>query len=141
MKRKLTMTLFAVTMLIVAIALTGCGEQESAQKTALEGVDKGAIPQEGYEAYGIRQSHNKEVTMIAALKEYREDLKKEGRKQGRKEGRKEGRKDTAAVFMQLFNAGRADDVQRAVREPEYLDKLMAEFGYSDDDNKDDANQS
>ena len=94
-----------------------------------------------YEAYGIRQSHNKEVTMIAALKEYREDLKKEGRKQGRKEGRKEGRKDTAAVFMQLFNAGRADDVQRAVREPEYLDKLMAEFGYSDDDNKDDAHQS
>ena len=56
MKRKLTMTLFAVTMLIVAIALTGCGEQESAQKTALEGVDKGAIPQEGYEAYGIRYS-------------------------------------------------------------------------------------
>ena len=67
--------------------------------------------------------------MIAALKEYREDL------------RKQERKDITLLFMQLFNAGRADDVQRAVREPEYLDKLMAEFGYSDDDNKDDAHQS
>ena len=82
-----------------------------------------------YEAFGMRQSHNKEITMLTALKEYRDDLKTEGRR----EGRKEGRKDVATVFTQLFKAGRADDVQRAVQDPDFLDKIMAEFGYTDDE--------
>ena len=82
-----------------------------------------------YEAFGLQQSHNKEITMLAALKEYRNDLKQEGRK----EGRKEERKDITSVFAKLLAQGRNDDVMRAIQDPEYLNVIMAEFGYDDED--------
>ena len=53
MKRKLTIMLYAVTVLSAVIALAGCSAQESAQETALKGVDKESIPAEGHEIYGV----------------------------------------------------------------------------------------
>ena len=67
--------------------------------------------------------------MIAALKEYKNDLRKEGRK----EGRKEERKDITNAFANLLAQGRNDDVMRAIQDPEYLNVIMAELGYDDED--------
>ena len=49
MKKKLAALSFAAVMLTAAIALTGCGGQE----TAPQGVDKESIPAEGHEIYGV----------------------------------------------------------------------------------------
>ena len=70
--------------------------------------------------------------MLAGLKEYREKLEN----RGRKEGRKEGRKDINTVYAHLLAQGRNDDLVRSIREPEFLEKIMAEFGYSDDEDDD-----
>ncbi|MBR4986406.1 MAG: hypothetical protein IKY83_11785 [Proteobacteria bacterium] len=59
--------------------------------------------------------------MIAALKEYKNDL------------RKEGRKDITNAFANLLAQERNDDVMRAIQDPEYLNAIMAELGYDDED--------
>lgn len=82
-----------------------------------------------YEALGIRQANNKEVTMLAAVKEYREKIENKGRR----EGRREGANNISLIYSNLFKAGREDDVRRAVQDPEYRKQIMAEFGYSDDE--------
>lgn len=68
--------------------------------------------------------------MLAALKEYRNDLKQEGRK--------EERKYITSVFAKLLAQGRNDDVMRAIQDPEYLNAIMAEFGYDDEDKTEEA---
>ena len=78
-----------------------------------------------YENYGIRHLHNKEVTMLAVLKEAYDDE--------REEGRKEGRNGLNHIYSTLFKQGRAEDVQRAVNDPDYLKRIMAEFGFRDED--------
>ena len=85
-----------------------------------------------YEALGIKYAHNKEITMLAGLKEYIEEKEKEGKK--------EGKKELTAVLANLFKQGRVNDVQRAVDDPDYLNKIMAEFGYSNDDEEADKQE-
>ena len=100
-----------------------------------------------YENYGIHHLHSKEVTMLAVLKEAYDDEREEGRKEGREEGRKEGRKEGKEeernglnlIYSTLFKQGRAEDVQRAVNDPEYLKRIMDEFGIKDDE--EDATQN
>ena len=86
-----------------------------------------------YENYGIRHLHNKEVTMLAVLKEAYDDEREEGRKEGRKEGKEEERNDLNHIYSTLFKQGRAEDVQRAVNDPEYLKRIMGEFGFKDEE--------
>ena len=80
-----------------------------------------------YEEYGISHLHSKEVTMLAVLKEYYDDVREEGKA----EARKEEREDLNLIYAELFRQGRAADVQRAVEDPEYFKKIMAEFGKKD----------
>ena len=77
-----------------------------------------------YEEYGISHLHSKEVTMLAVLKEYYDDV--------REEGREEGREDLNFIYAELFRQGRSADVQRAVEDPEYFKKIMTEFGKKDE---------
>ena len=90
-----------------------------------------------YEEFGIRHLHNKEVNMIAFVKEFHDELKLEGRKEGRKEGRRKGLNDLNLIYSDLFKQGRIEDVQRSVQDPEYLKKIMAEFGMKEDETETD----
>ena len=90
-----------------------------------------------YETIGIRESHNKEITMLAAIQSFENHVKAEGRI----EGRIEGRKAITDIFSTLLEQGRQDDVMRAIREPEYLKLIMAEFGITDEDNVKNTNQT
>ena len=104
-----------------------------------------------YENYGIHHLHCKEVTMLAVLQEAYDDEREEGRKEGREEGREEGRKEGRKegkeeernglnrIYSTLFKQGRVEDVQRAVSDPEYLKRIMDEFGIKDDE--EDANNT
>ena len=74
-----------------------------------------------------RVDHNKEVTMLAAVKEYREEIEKKAR-------REEADK-LNLIYATLFKQGRVDDVRRSAEDPEYLKQIMAEFGYSADGEK------
>ena len=78
-----------------------------------------------------------ERNMLAVLTRLEDQGREEGKKEGKKEGRKEGRKEASEhlnmLYANLFKVGRANDVQRAVQDPEYLRQLMAEFGYPTDD--------
>ena len=56
--------------------------------------------------------------------------------QGRCEGRKEGTNNLNRVYSNLLMQGRKDDLIRSINVPEYLKKIMAEFGYSDDEDLD-----
>ena len=88
-----------------------------------------------YENYGIHHLHSKEVTMLAVLKEAYDDEREEGRK----EGKEEERNGLNLIYSTLFKQGRAEDVQRAVNDPEYLKRIMDEFGIKDDE--EDATQN
>lgn len=46
---------------------------------------------------------------------------------GRMEGRREGIKSITDLFSKLFSMGRAEDVERASNDKEYLKKLMEEY--------------
>ena len=57
-----------------------------------------------------------------------------------KEGKKEGVSNVNQVYACLFKQGRVTDVQRAVDDPEYLNQLMAEFGFNDDEEEDEEDE-
>ena len=59
--------------------------------------------------------------------------------QGKREGIKEGVNNLNCVYANLLMQGRNDDLTRSINDPEYLKKIMAEFGYSDDENDDKKN--
>ena len=82
-----------------------------------------------YEAIGIKQSQHKEITMLAAIQEFENHVKAEGRK--------EGRKDITNIFTCLLAQGRQDDVMHSIQDPEYLTKMMKEFGINDEEETDD----
>ncbi len=66
----------------------------------------------------------KERTMLAVLTRLENN--------GRNQGMREERLGLTTLFANLFKQGRGSDVQRAVEEPEYLKKIMEEFGMKDD---------
>ncbi len=67
--------------------------------------------------------------MLAVIQDFENHVKLEGRK--------EGRKDVTDVLTILFRNGRDADVRRSVEDPEYLKKIMAEFGIHDDEEETD----
>ncbi|MBQ9396089.1 MAG: hypothetical protein IJU23_11345 [Proteobacteria bacterium] len=75
--------------------------------------------------------------MLAVIQDFENHVKLEGRKEGRIEGRKEEIKVITNVFKILYRNGRDDDVRRSVEDPEYLKKIMAEFGIHDDEEETD----
>ena len=93
-----------------------------------------------FEASAQMLPPEKERNMLAVLTKLEEQGRCEGRKEGRIEGRKEGRKEGTnnlnRVYSNLLMQGRKDDLIRSINDPEYLKKIMAEFGYSDDEDLD-----
>ena len=71
--------------------------------------------------------------MLAVIQDFENHVKAEGRKEGRKEGRREERKDITDIFSKLLGQGRQDDVMCAIRDPEYMKQIMAEFGIKEDE--------
>lgn len=57
----------------------------------------------------------------------------EGRAEGRAEGHAEGQEEATVRLNKLYSclltSGRADDLQRAVKDPAYLKQLLQEFGF------------
>ena len=50
-----------------------------------------------------------------------------GRKEGRKEGIAAGQKQMSLVLKNLFDAGKTDEVEKALNDEDYLNKLITEF--------------
>ena len=79
--------------------------------------------------------HWEEVTAMFALQWDAEEEKKvlygeaheAGREEGRQEGREEGEDRLAKLMMALFAAGRAQDAQRAAKDPAFRKQLFHEF--------------
>ena len=57
----------------------------------------------------------------------------EGRAEGRAEGHAEGQEEATVRLNKLYSclltSGRADDLQRALKDPVYLEQLLQEFGF------------
>ena len=53
--------------------------------------------------------------------------KKWERDEGIKEGIKEGEKNLNELYVWLFSQGRAEDVQKATRDSDYLNQLFEEY--------------
>ena len=49
-------------------------------------------------------------------------------KQGVNQGVSQGKEQMASLLLKLISAGRSSEVERALREPEYYDKLAEELG-------------
>ena len=58
---------------------------------------------------------------------YEKDLKAEGREEGKAEGREEGKRELNTLYKKLLDAGRQDELAKAVRDEVYLEKLWQEF--------------
>ena len=78
-----------------------------------------------HEAIGIKQSHHKEITMLVAIQDFENHVKTEGRN------------DIKNIFTCLLAKGLQNDVMYSVQEPEYLKKMMKEFGINDEEEIDD----
>ena len=65
--------------------------------------------------------------------EIREEAWEEGLAEGRAEGHAEGQEEATVRLNKLYSclltSGRADDLQRAVKDPAYLKQLLQEFGF------------
>ncbi len=62
------------------------------------------------------------------IKEGKEEGLKEGREEGLREGKEEGREEFRMLVRKLLAQGRRDELDLAVQEDGYLDKLLNEFG-------------
>lgn len=51
----------------------------------------------------------------------------EGREEGRAEGRAEGREEVQKVYAWLYDAGRADDVKKAIDDSDFFEKVYQEY--------------
>ena len=76
--------------------------------------------------------YNEAETMELFKEEGRAEGRREGRAEGRLEGRAEGRREgedrLGALIARLISANRTNDITRAVSEPEYRNRLYAEYG-------------
>ena len=62
------------------------------------------------------------------LELFKAEAREEGFKQGYEEGFKQGENLLGALIMRLIDAGRSDEIPRAVSDPLFKKKLYAEFG-------------
>ena len=81
-----------------------------------------------FEASAQMLPPEKERNMLAVLTQLED--------QGRREGRREGTDNLNRVYANLLMQGRNEDLTRSINDPEYLKKIMAEFGFSDDEDED-----
>lgn len=82
-----------------------------------------------------------EQYMKEYVQEHADEIQEEARAEGRAEGLAEGRAEGHAegqeeatvrlnkLYSCLLTSGRADDLQRAVKDPAYLKQLLQEFGF------------
>lgn len=88
------------------------------------------------ERYMMFEQYMKEYVQEHAdeiREEAREEGLAEGRAEGRAEGHAEGQEEATIRLNKLYSclltSGRADDLQRAVKDPAYLKQLLQEFGF------------
>lgn len=88
------------------------------------------------ERYMMFEQYMKEYVQEHAdeiREEAREEGLAEGRAEGLAEGRAEGQEEATVRLNKLYSclltSGRADDLQRAVKDPAYLKQLLQEFGF------------
>ena len=77
--------------------------------------------------YGEAHEAGRKEGRKEGREEGREEGRKEGRKEGHQEGREEGEDRSAKLMMALFAAGRAQDAQRAAKNPAFRKQLFHEF--------------
>ena len=88
------------------------------------------------ERYMMFEQYMKEYVQEHA-DEIQEEARAEGRAEGlaggRAEGHAEGQEEATVRLNKLYSclltSGRADDLQRAVKDPAYLKQLLQEFGF------------
>ena len=72
----------------------------------------------------------------SAVKEYGEERREEGWKEGWKEGWEEGWKEGieewVQLFAKLFELGNPEEVEKALKDPEYKNKLLKDYGLVED---------
>lgn len=61
--------------------------------------------------------------------EIREEAWAEGRAEGLQKGRAEATTRLNKLYSCLLTSDRADDLQRALKDPVYLEQLLQEFGF------------
>jgi len=66
-----------------------------------------------------------------AVKEYGDEREEKGRNEGRIEGRNEGRNDITQLFAKLFSLGKGKDVEKATKDPNYMQKLLKDYGLAE----------
>jgi ribosomal protein L16/L10AE len=64
----------------------------------------------------------------SAVKEYGEERREEGWKEGWKEGIEEG----VQLFAKLFELGNPEELEKALKDPEYRKKLLKDYGLAED---------
>ena len=84
--------------------------------------------------YNIPMTEKTEEDM-AAMCNYSDGVWNDGRIAGRTDGLREGRTDgintMTMLFAKLRDSGRTEDMDRAISDREYLNKLLAEFGQTE----------
>ena len=75
-----------------------------------------------------RSSKGEELLMCEALYKLFADELELREKQGINQDICQGKEQMASLLLKLISAGRSSEVERALREPEYYDKLAKELG-------------
>ena len=74
-----------------------------------------------------------EQYMKEYVQEHADEIQEEARAEGRAEGHAEGQEEATVRLNKLYSclltSGRADGLQRAVKDPAYLKQLLQEFGF------------
>lgn len=111
------------------------GENGKALRELLRYLDAGAVSGETSRALedAVNDVKNSEerrreyMVMMAREMEIREEGREEGRVEGLQEGRNEGMDLLACLLSRLSAIGRNDEVQRAITDKSYRERLLKEF--------------
>ncbi|MBO5537223.1 MAG: hypothetical protein J6B53_17790 [Clostridia bacterium] len=74
---------------------------------------------------------NQEHAVQAYGKSMQEKGIKIGEKRGEKRGEKNGKKQLAQLFAKLFALGKTEDAEKVSKDPEYMEKLLKEYGLAE----------
>ena len=64
----------------------------------------------------------------SAVKEYGDEMEEKGYK----EGYKEGLEEVVRMYAKLFELGKPEELGKALEDPEYMNKLLKEYGLAED---------
>ena len=68
----------------------------------------------------------------SAVKEYGDEMEEKGYKEGYKEGYKGGLEEVVRMYAKLFELGKPEELGKALEDPEYMNKLLKEYGLAED---------